>query len=423
MKKSITFLLVTGCWLFVSAQPDCSNNRYKEEVFTSFDLTSDIKYGENINLNGNNEELFLDVYQPSGDTETNRPLIIWAHGGSFVSGGKTEIDVKPLSEDFAKMGYVTASIDYRLGMNGIPFPGPDSVDATETVIRTVHDGRAAIRFFKKDFAENGNSYGIDTSLIFFGGVSAGGVIAVHLAYLDKENEMPSYVDTTQAGLGGGIAGNSGNPGYSANVAAIINSAGAIRDTAWIEGSNDTPIISFHGDQDGTVPFYTDIIYMLNVFEIMVVDGSNSIHIQTNKKGTNNCFVPFWGQDHVPHVTNPAYYDTLVAFTKHYLMQFICGEPYICSFDGTVGTEEKFTLSGDLKFYPNPATSQITFNLNELNGESYSVHVYDNLGRMVESYSNQINEKFILQRDGLTSGLYFVNFITEKGNYSGKVVFE
>ena len=61
----------------------------------------------------------------------------------------------------------------------------DSIDGTETVVRAVHDYRAAIRYFKKDFSENGNIYGIDTSLIFAGGVSAGAITAVHVAYMDN----------------------------------------------------------------------------------------------------------------------------------------------------------------------------------------------------------------------------------------------
>jgi poly(3-hydroxybutyrate) depolymerase len=293
--------------------------------------TSDVQYGQNINLNGNSQDLFLDVYEPQGDAMLERPLIIWAHGGSFISGDKTGTDVKPLAEDFAKMGYVTASISYRLGMNGIPLPGPDSVDATETVIRAVHDARAAVRFFKKDYAENGNTYGIDTSNIYFGGVSAGGVTAVHLAYLDKESEMPTdYIDTSQAGLGGGIEGNSGNPGYSGNVKAIINSAGALRDTAWMEAGS-TPVISFHGDADGTVPYGTDIISMIGIFPIMMVDGSSSIHEQAENLGMNNCFEPWPGQGHVPHVGSAAYYDTLVTMSANFLSQFMCSTTNSCAY--------------------------------------------------------------------------------------------
>ena len=149
MKTTITLSIVLCSFCLNTVAQDCSTGRYVSEVFTTLNTTSDIQYGQNIDLNGNSQNLLLDVYEPQGDTMLERPLIIWAHGGSFVGGDKTGTDIKPLAEDFAKMGYVTASIDYRLGMGGLPFPGPDSVDATETVIRAVHDARASVRFFQK----------------------------------------------------------------------------------------------------------------------------------------------------------------------------------------------------------------------------------------------------------------------------------
>ena len=117
---------------------------------------------------------------------TERPLIIWAHGGSFVAGSKTGTDVVPLAEDFAKMGYVTASISYRLGMENTPLPGPDSVDATETVIRAVHDGRAAVRFFRKDYVENGNTY---KAQMFWGDVEEEGkqIVEILIFYHKIDN--------------------------------------------------------------------------------------------------------------------------------------------------------------------------------------------------------------------------------------------
>ena len=49
-----------------------------------------------------------------GDTENNRPLIILAHGGSFIAGVRANPSMVSLGEAFAKRGYVVASISYRL---------------------------------------------------------------------------------------------------------------------------------------------------------------------------------------------------------------------------------------------------------------------------------------------------------------------
>ena len=45
------------------------------------------------------------------------------------------------------MGYVTASIEYRLGMFPI-----DSVNAIKAVLRATQDMKAAVRWFRQDAA-------------------------------------------------------------------------------------------------------------------------------------------------------------------------------------------------------------------------------------------------------------------------------
>lgn len=75
-------------------------------------------------------------------------------------------------------------------------------------MRGVQDGRAAVRYFRKNAAIGGNTYRIDTNNIYFAGVSAGGFIALQLAYLDKASEIPSFIDMAgQPGLTGGLEGN------------------------------------------------------------------------------------------------------------------------------------------------------------------------------------------------------------------------
>src|SRR5690554_4493918 len=117
--KNIYLLGVALFTLITSQAQECSNGRYSDEIFTNLDITTDIQYGTNLNYDGTNQDLFLDIYQATGDTQTDRPLIIFIHGGSFVFGSKSGLDVVPLTNSFAKKGYVTSSISYRLGMNNI----------------------------------------------------------------------------------------------------------------------------------------------------------------------------------------------------------------------------------------------------------------------------------------------------------------
>jgi len=419
MKKITTALtLLIATYSFAQ---DCSQGRYKEEIFSTISTTSDIQYGSNLDKNGDNVNLLLDVYTPDGDALTDRALIIMAHGGSFIAGSKTGSDVIDLCTDLTKKGYVVASINYRLGMNGIPFPGPDSADATESVYRAVQDGRAAVRYFRKDFTENNNMFGIDTSQIYFGGVSAGGFIALHLAYLDDISEFPNYVDTIgQPGLTGGLEGNSGNPGYSSKVNAIVNISGALGDKSWLTAGG-VPVLNLHGNQDGTVPYNSDILYMTGIFPIMEVHGSAAIALQADMVGVNNCYKQFNGADHTPHVSNSNYYDTTITYMTGFLAQFTCGDPFTCS-DASL-----FLSISDLKInkaefsvYPNPASKFITITSGLVN--DYDIDILDLLGKKV--FSSRLNNGLeIIDVSALKSGQYIIKLSDETGSANKTVVIE
>ena len=157
MKKLLLSFFTAFFILNVNAQSPCTDGRYASDVFSDFNLTSDIEFGQNATWTGGQYTLKMDFYEPEGDTETERPLLIWVHGGSFMFGDKTDYDVVQFSERFAKKGFVCASINYRLGI----FP-LDSANAVKAVVRATQDLRAAIRFFHKDKQE-GNAYKIDTS--------------------------------------------------------------------------------------------------------------------------------------------------------------------------------------------------------------------------------------------------------------------
>ncbi len=434
MKKLYT--LITGSLLLAASTTQLNaqcGDRYHDFIFPGASVTSNIVYGNNIRFNNVAEDLKLDVYQPQGDTVSLRPLIIFAHGGSFVGGSKTGTDMVPLCTDFAKMGYVTASIDYRLSMTNFPFGSPDSNDAGAAVMRAVHDARAAVRFFRKNFTEGGNTYGIDTSTIYFGGVSAGGFMALHIAYMDKLSEFPSFIDTTgitvgdktgQKGLHGGIEGLSGSQGYSSNVKAIINISGALSDTAWMN-TGDIPLISTHGINDGTVPYGTALIYLIppSTYPITVVDGSSSVTARANQKGIVNCFKTYYVGGHVPE-SAAIYYDTTVCLVRNFLEHFTCGIPLNCNYTTSVVGINDFTTN-DLIFnvYPNPAYSTVTIDLKAFSGKVVDIELYDAFGRKVKNSTNIKTEQYIITRGNLPNGIYLINVIVEGKLYSKKIMFD
>ena len=431
MKK--IYLFIAGSMFFLTSvaqtNSNCGNVRFHDYIFPATPtVTSNVVYGNNLSYTGAATPLKLDVYQPVGDVATNRPLIIIAHGGSFYTGTKTGSDVVPYANAFAKMGYVVASIDYRLGMTN--FIGGahilDSTDAAAAVVRGTHDGRAAVRFFRKNAKESGNTYNIDTNNIFFMGSSAGALIALHLAYMDQLSEFPPYIDTTgvtvgsltgQLGMKGGIEGLSGNPGYSSKVKAIVDIAGAIADTAWMH-TGDTPVASFHYTTDNTVPYSTAYIYVIG-YQMQKVCGSSSVAAKATQEGITHCFHPFYGTGHVP---GGAYADTTLVISRNFLEHFTCGTALACNYTTALGVNE-IAADADFSIYPNPASTATKIDLISFVGHSVTIELYDVLGRKLRNNSNIKSEQFVISRDNLPSGIYFVNVVSEGKVFSKKIIFE
>ena len=73
------------------AQNDCSGDRYTDYIF---DVGTDygVLYGQNTNqtISGSEytQNLYMDVYYPIDDDLSDRPLIFFLFGGSFVEGSK-----------------------------------------------------------------------------------------------------------------------------------------------------------------------------------------------------------------------------------------------------------------------------------------------------------------------------------------------
>ena len=436
----VTLLIASSAQSFAQNSPLCGNDRFHDYVYPGAPTPiSGIVYGSNVTSGGTTQSLLLDVYQPVGDTHNNRPLVIIAHGGSFVGGSRTGTDVVPLAQNLAEMGYVTASIDYRLGMTNFPISAQhqvDSSDAGAAVMRGVHDGRAAIRFFRQNARVGGNTYGIDTNHIYFAGVSAGAFIAIHIAYMNLLSDFPTYIDTTgvtvgavtgEPGLHGGIEGVSGNPGYPSNVNAIVDICGAIADTSMMH-PGAIPILSFHGTNDNTVPYaYAEILLGgTGGFPLLPVYGSSMVTLRATHLGIPNCMETWLGQDHVPEVGTTAaeklYYDSTITITRTWLEHFTCGTALNCSYTEPLGVNE-LTKNDNFNVYPNPANTSATIDLSAFSGKAVNIELYDALGRKVINVENLKTDKYILNRNNLPTGIYFMNVVSEGKIYSKNLMFE
>jgi acetyl esterase/lipase len=409
MKKILlAFALISS----LNALAQCDGNRYLNYIFNDVQVTSDVQYGQNTKYDGTSQTLLCDIYQPAGDNVTNRAAVIVAHGGFFLSGSKTGADVVPICERLAKMGYVAISMEYRLGVNiTADLSGP----MTEAVMRGVQDGKAAVRFLRKTVAVDGNPYNIDPNEIYIAGSSAGGYIALHMAYLDQMAELPAYVNLSNPGLTGELEGESGNPGYPSDVKAIVNICGAIGDTAWIH-AGDEPALLFHGTNDQTVPYGSAMQYAFGVAPVVEVDGSHSINEKMDQIGLEHCFEIYEGQDHVPHVTNTFYLDTTMSIMSNFLTHHICSVPLDCSYRTiSVGTEELSAVEEDLLVYPNPANSTLFIASNDMK----AIEVYNMTGALVKTEFNSSR----MEVSDLPNGLYVFRLTTSKGKSNKTVLIQ
>ena len=243
-KRTLILLII----LLFNLSNSIAQKRYKDFIFTNVDSTVNIKYGSAVNIKNQQEALFLDIIEPpKSDTAKKRPLVIFIHGGGFKNNTKTTSYSTLLCTSFAKRGYVTATIEYRLGIenNGA------IKDYHEAMYRAQQDGKAAVRFFKK----YANEYGIDSTQIFLAGSSAGSKTALAIAYME-EDEVPADIDKSKWGS---LEGNSGNEGFSSKVKGVLNSWGALINYKWIE-KGDVPLFNVAGTMDKTVPYDSSFDY-------------------------------------------------------------------------------------------------------------------------------------------------------------------
>jgi hypothetical protein len=344
---------------------ECANGRYSDPgFFTDVTVTSAVVFGSNTGVAGGTTTLRMDIYEPTGDALAERPVVVVTFGGSFVAGSRA--DVAPICQAFARMGYVAVAPDYRVG-----FFFPNQTTTTRAVMRGAHDMRAAVRYLRKTVVEDGNPYGLDTSRIIIGGVSAGAISALHATYLDQDSEIPAVLQGEIASLGG-VEGNSGNPGFSSEVFACYSFSGAIGDTLWIE-PNDKPLVSVHETGDNVVPFYTQQVSVIGIPTGLIASGSHDIHVRAENMGMDNCLKTYTANAHVGYIQSD--FNNSVGYVALFMSELVCDEAVTCGL--TTGVPDLAEAQG-IQVFPNPTDGPVTLELTE----ATRVTVLDMSGREV-----------------------------------------
>jgi len=278
-------------YLNSSSQNYCIKNRFSPEVlFTDGQIHKDSNLVYAVAKHWNNstmDTLKLDLYYPDASVETlnQRPLIVFAFGGGFLGG--TRNDMSFFCKEFAKRGYVAATIDYRLGWNCLNLNTAvlclcnDYISLYNAAYRALEDFNASLRFL----SFKSQQYKIDTNNVFVSGGSAGSITALSAAFT-SQSEIDAKFSWVHHDYG--HIDSTGNQ-YPRNykIKGVLDICGALFDTTLMSDNINIPVISFHDSMDCVVNPYHE--YLLNCtgncHNLFAMDGSAIIYSKALKNGT------------------------------------------------------------------------------------------------------------------------------------------
>jgi acetyl esterase/lipase len=218
-----TLVAILAASLALAASPapaaTPAGDRFVDLVFPASTSTRDLVYGTTEHL-GEPFELKLDIHEPVGDTAERRPLMVWFHGGGFQRGDRAGPLELHMADQFARRGYVVASVGYRLASGNI----------VADIANAFADARVAVAWLRANAA----TYRIDTERVVASGMSAGAFISLHLGSGDDIVTDPGLLT---------------GPSHVDAVAALAGAA----DTT-LPQAGEPPIIMYHGLDDEVVPY-------------------------------------------------------------------------------------------------------------------------------------------------------------------------
>ena len=455
MMKRILFSLALSLILVLGVQ--AQNLRYYDNVFSEVTVTSDVQYGTGLSAQNTTQNLALDIYEPTGDTETERVAIIVAHGGSFLpgQGAKTDPYIVDYANQMAKKGYVVFAISYRLGwVPNVSSQEQSSRNVLPAAWRGIQDFKSAVRYLRKTIAEDQNPYKISSEKIIGAGFGAGGYLPTNMMGIDRgpelfipelqqKNELTGqpngtpYIDTTIQNLSGIAYLNGPNASYDWSVPMIGNYSGAVPSLKVFETGTFPLIVSVHSEDDEATPYKTDLVYASGTFPIIEVSGSFSIHEKLKALGKNTFFADEtrdqYKQVRVSTDTpnNNMYKNGLLTFPNQVYMWSSSNDTYDQNYDptykawmdsvttfsaarfqkwigNTTGIQTvKFDESiATFSVYPNPASSVINIEANQAAVTGESVKFVD-LGGKVAKVTNLNAASKSIDISDLKEGIYYL----------------
>lgn len=396
--KTTRFLAIIGLLfgLFTNVTMAQIGQRYAEPVFDEVNIETGIPFSSAVKEGDTSPTtLYLDFYEPVGDTLSARPLVITVFGGAFVAGSRDYADMVEYCTRLAKHGYAAASIDYRL----ISIWNLNSTALIRDAYMAAQDVSSAIRFFKYHCAE----YRIDTEQVFLLGNSAGS-IAIYCELFMDENERP--VETFEDPDLGPMhsSGFDEYAGFSPAVAGAIPQWGGVMDLDVIDEEEYVPLCMLHGTDDTNVPYDSGYCYNGMLPGVMpYMYGSHPIAGRLDEIGiTDYEFHSFEGEGHAFYFIPVVFtlieekLDTCFSITRDFLFHHLNLPQSVPEIDGR-----------KIQVYPNPATDFVTIQKGEaLPNKPRSLVVTDVIGRRLFSESN-VSPQTIIDVSQWPSGVYII----------------
>lgn len=394
----------------VSAQ-NCDGQRYFNTVFPLADSTQAY---DSSTVVYSNDGMTMDIYVPHGDTATGRRSVLLIHGGNFYEGSSTDPFIYAMCQLFVQKGYVVASINYHLISDTLVLQGVllDSTTFYPILTRTISEGKAAIRYLKANAA----SLGIDTSWIVIGGESSGALIADHIAYVKGQAGVTPLLAAAFDSVGG-PDGNSGNPGHSSKVKAVLNYGGALLDLNMLTSLDNEPIYTAQGDSDHNIPFQCGRLF--DGYTDFTACGGGAMQPALISLGITTQLLMFDSLDYEPWAdstmaqtgTNHIVLPQVQAQSVKFLYQIDCP-----SFTGI-----RAVNNVQAKLYPNPASTWLYI---QADAAMESIDVIDRLGRLVNSLP-ATGYQSEMDISALSSGMYLakINLKENKGTVTRSFVVE
>jgi len=436
----------------------------------TYDSVLNITYGTSVNYVGSSEDLKMDLFLPrcESGTQSSRPLIMFIHGGAFLEGSKNDLSIQNLCKQFARRGYVTATISYRLGF--VPddiawncnYPNYKCVFATDTAewirsyYRAVQDGKGALRYL----INRHEQFNIDTTHIFVAGESAGAFTAMGVALLDSSIERPSqtfaiadaprpsnnaldcsysadknFGTTVSRPDLGHIDGTIEPTNINYTIKGIGNMYGGMLGNLLQYAKQGKPkpaLYSFHQPCDPVVPIDSNSVYWgltwcmnngYNCFGITNVPrvyGSRTIrdwnnqnnygYIIRNEFTTKNFPFSFGFPFASPgscldQVSTPCHAYDNPNLRENQLAEFFAGLNTQPTACQPTTTSVNNLNQNALIIYPNPASNQLIISIPSV--QKGIINIYDASGKQVKKEILFSGKQATIETSGLTSGLYIL----------------